>query len=408
MTKQEANIAECEGLIVSILTGEGTGLEQARLDELLDYPEVAAYLQARMFGELSDQRFSLEALNPSDQALYEKIRERIEAGVRRNIRESAQANEQNKAPVRSLYLRLTAAAAILILVAGSWWFFGKNGKIEKATLSMSDVAAPDRNRAMVTLGDGRTVYLDQVGNGELADINGLKLVKTADGQLVYEGATNVLPVENVVSNPKGSKVIDLTLTDGTKVWLNAGSSIRYYVPFVERNIQIEGEAYFEVAKDAKHPFSVTQGTTNVEVLGTHFNVKAYGEDKVFKVTLIEGSVNVKGKNETQRLKVGEQAILSEVQGHIQLVKQADIEEALAWKNGYTSFHGVGLETFLNEISRWYGVEIVMKADRQKFTEESFYGDVKRTASLSDVLKVLSDSKIGYTIDEQKKQLTITP
>ena len=129
MTKQEANIAECEGLIVSILTGEGTGLEQARLDELLDYPEVAAYLQARMFGELSDQRFSLEALNPSDQALYEKIRERIEAGVRRNIRESAQANEQNKAPVRSLYLRLTAAAAILILVAGSWWFFGKNGKI---------------------------------------------------------------------------------------------------------------------------------------------------------------------------------------------------------------------------------------------------------------------------------------
>ena len=89
MTKQEANIAECEGLIVSILTGEGTGLEQARLDELLDYPEVAAYLQARMFGELSDQRFSLEALNPSDQALYEKIRERIEAGVRRNIRESA-------------------------------------------------------------------------------------------------------------------------------------------------------------------------------------------------------------------------------------------------------------------------------------------------------------------------------
>ncbi len=316
---------------------------------------------------------------------------------------------QQQAPVRRLWWRyVAAAAAILLLVAGSWWFFGKDGKIEKATLSMADVQAPDRNRAMVKLGDGRTVYLDQVGNGELADMNGLKLVKTADGQLVYEGATNVVPVENIISNPKGSKVIDLRLTDGTKIWLNAGSSITYSVPFHERNVKIEGEAYFEVAKDAKHPFTVTQGATNVEVLGTHFNVKAYREDKVIKVTLIEGSVQVKRKVETQRLKVGEQAILHEDQRPIQLIKQADTEEALAWKNGNTSFHGVSMETFLNEISRWYGVDIEWKANIEKFAGESFYGDVKRTASLSDVLKVLSDSKIEYRIDEQKKQLTILP
>lgn len=299
-----------------------------------------------------------------------------------------------------------AVAAVIILLAGSWLYFEMSGKIENETIIIGNLLAPDRNRAIVTLGDGRTVYLDQVGNGELADLNGLKLVKTADGQLVYEGTTHIMHVENVVSNPKGSKVINLTLTDGTRVWLNAGSSIRYYVPFVERNIQIEGEAYFEVAKDAKHPFSVSQGTTNVEVLGTHFNVKAYREDKDIKVTLIEGLVNVRSKREEQRLKVGEQAILQEDQ--IQLVKQADIEEALGWKNGYTSFHGVGLETLLNEISRWYGVEVVMKASKERFAHHSFYGDLKRTASLSDVLQVLNDVKIAYTIDEQKKLLTIMP
>lgn len=303
-------------------------------------------------------------------------------------------------------LRWVAAAVFVLVIATTWFLVRKESRPVTEMALRADVKAPVTNRAMVTLSNGQTMYLDNVDNGVLATQGSVKLEKLADGRIVYTGNTDEV-VYNTLTNPRGSKSIDLTLGDGSHVWLNAGSSITYPVAFAankERRVEMTGEAYYEIVhRNDRAGFVVTNNHTEVKVLGTHFNVKAYDNEPDMKITLLEGSVRVNRGDQFQLLKPNQQAVLT---GNvIQLVDDADTEQAVAWKNGVTSFHSVDLVTILREIERWYNIETVVQGN---IPDRSFYAEVSRTAALSEILKVLELNNVKYVYDAGKRKLTVTP
>lgn len=305
--------------------------------------------------------------------------------------------------------RWWAAAAIFILfVTGSYFLFfnNKSGKQEEIVITEpgKDVKAPAVNRAMITLGDGRTVYLDSVNNGQLAVQGNVKLVKLANGQIAYQTANGEIIKElqyNTLSNPRGSKVIDMTLADGSRVWLNAGSSVTYPVAFIgnERKIKITGEAYFEVTHNSSMPFKVSKDETEVTVLGTHFNVNAYEDEDDIKVTLLEGSVKVSNGSTNSLLKPGQQA---QVGNEIKVSSNVNLDEVMAWKNGLFQFGEASIEEVMRQVSRWYDVEVVYESK----PTEHFRGEMSRDVEASKVLKMLESTEAVHFRIEGKKVYVI--
>ena len=250
---------------------------------------------------------------------------------------------------------------------------------------------------MITLANGQKVFLDSVSNGALAIQSNVKLVKLANGKIVYQQGTREMSGKmeyNILSNPNGSKVINITLADGSKVWLNAGSALTYPVAFIgnERKVSITGEAYFEVAHDASKPFIVNNGSMGIRVLGTHFNVNAFeDDDNDIKVTLLEGSVKINNGNATRLLNPGQQAVVSK---EIKVVNDVDLDLVMAWKNGYFQFDNASLQKVLKEVSRWYDVDVVYEGYNQP---RKFVGEIQRDLSLSEVLKILQKNKVHFKI-----------
>ena len=323
----------------------------------------------------------------------------------------AAAIKNEEVPVRKMFnwRRIAVAASILLVVGLSTYFifFNKSRPTEIAKTPPQDVKAPASNRAMITLADGKTVYLDSAANGELAMQNNVKVVKTADGQIVYEGSsltTHDSPLTfNTLTNRRGSKVIDMTLADGSRVWLNAGSSITYPVAFVsnERKISISGEAYFEVSHDASKPFIVSKGETSVQVLGTHFNVNAYDDETDIKITLLEGSVKVSNGSSSGLLKPGQQAQIS---SELKIINGVDVDEIIAWKNGKFQFgEKADIGTIMRQIARWYDVDVEYKGT---FTKH-FGGTISREVNVSQVLKVLETTG-DVKCNVEGRKVTVMP
>ncbi len=216
-----------------------------------------------------------------------------------------------------------------------------------------------------------------------------------DGELAYNAATmyNAPISYNTISTPKGRQ-FTLQLPDGSKVWLNAASSLRYPVAFAgaERKVEITGEAYFEVAKNKKMPFKVSiNNKTTVEVLGTHFNVNAYNDEETIKTTLLEGVVKVSHEKQTQLLQPGEQASVSQPSQKSQsiTVQTTDVDAAVAWKNGTFSFTNASLETVMRQLARWYDIEVEFVG---AVPGGAFSGEIDRALSLDQVLKGLTKNK----------------
>jgi ferric-dicitrate binding protein FerR (iron transport regulator) len=310
---------------------------------------------------------------------------------------------------------LYAAASIVIIGSATallWW---NNGRPPEETdtepLTVNDVA-PGINTARLTLADGSTILLDSAANGQLAEQGDAKVIKSAGGQLRYESGASGSPSGavslNTLTTPKGGQY-QLSLPDGTRVWLNAASSITYPTTFTTqaRLVTITGEAYFQVAKDARKPFKVTAAGTTVEVLGTHFNISAYDNEPAVTTTLEEGAVDVKlaATGQIQRLAPGQQALVPKAQSQIRLVKNADMEEAFAWIHGDIAFHDADLATIMRSLERWYNITVDIKGSLQ---ERPFYFTVNRSAPLSEVLHFLEVYKINYSIDAKNRRLMITP
>ena len=216
---------------------------------------------------------------------------------------------------------------------------------------------------------------------------------------MYYGNTEELLL-NELSNPRGSKTVSIALNDGSKVWLNSGSSIEYPVSFVgkEKVVEIKGEAYFEVAKNPNKKFVVKSNGVSTEVFGTHFNINSYDDDNNVKITLLEGSVKVSKGAITGFLKPGQQAKIS---NQLQIDSHVDQDAVMAWKNGFFHFENTEMEELMKQLSRWYGIDIVYK---KGIPNRTFGGEIARDANLSQLVRILNESKVKCNIEG--KQLII--
>ncbi|OQP57801.1 hypothetical protein A3860_09255 [Niastella vici] len=315
---------------------------------------------------------------------------------------------------KNRWLVAAAVAGIIMMLGVSYFIItGRNKKAQPVTVTQlpipEDVMAPQNSRAMITLADGKKVYLDSLNKGQLALQDNVKLVKLATGEIVYRSENGKTINEqryNTLVNPKGSQVAAITFSDGSKAWLNAGSSLTYPVAFVEkeRKVVVSGEVYFEVASSVwegeKRPFLVQANEVTTEVLGTHFNVNSYNDEPDVKVTLLEGAVRISKHKESKLLKPGEQA---QVSSAIKIINDADLDEVMAWMNGHFQFEGASVEEVMRQLSRWYNVEIIYEG---KPAEQHFRGGISRNVEVSKVFKMLETTGAVHFKIEGKRIIVI--
>lgn len=307
----------------------------------------------------------------------------------------------------SVWLKLSAAAAILLILLGGLYLFQFRGNNPEALASIykNDVN-PGENKAYLILADGKKINLNAALTGKIEQ-PGVSISGTDDGMLIYKIADNRAEnnQKNTLETPNGGR-FKVMLPDGTNVLLNAASSLTYPLSFkgrAQRSVTLTGEGYFEVAHDAKHPFLVQSGGQTVQVLGTHFNIQAYANEKNVKTTLISGSVKVYGgsENKSHILKPGEQAMF--ISGDI-LVAAGDTEQATAWVSDDFVFVGEDLHTVMRQIARWYDVEVQYEGE---IDESSFYSTISRKKKLSEILKALTLNQ-GVHFKLEGRRLTVMP
>jgi len=294
------------------------------------------------------------------------------------------------------------AAAVAVLLVGAGAYYMVQHVREKkviAAVTHNDIA-PGSNKAVLTLADGSTVTLDSAGRQVIQQ--GATAIKQQGGTLQYDavagtgdgdGAGSKAVAYNILTTPRGGQ-FQVTLPDGTQVWLNAESSLRYPTAFSgkERLVEITGEGYFEIAKNAQQPFKVQVGRrTTIEVLGTAFNVNAYTNEKSLNTTLVQGKIKV-GE---VILIPGQQAQLSD---KMKVVSGADIDKVLAWKNGFFNFENASLEEVMRQLSRWYDIEVVYE---KGIPDIYFAGDMSRDMNLAGLLKALETTKVHFRIEGRR-------
>lgn len=297
------------------------------------------------------------------------------------------------------------AAAILLIAGSALWSVvkkdKKNTQMDVASVAEKhSVVSPGGDHAFLTMSDGSTVVLDSIQDGKFQ--RGNTKINKQNGMLIYSASASSKAIApgsfNTLTTPRGGEY-QVILPDGSKVWLNAASSLRFPTAFSgnQREVELTGEAYFEVARNKDKPFRVKVGDTRINVLGTHFNVNAYPDADAIKASLLEGSIKVIKGNVSDLLKPGEQAVLKREGDGIE-IRNPDMEEVIAWKNGLFQFDGADISTIMRQIGRWYDVEIVYEG---KPPERRFEGKISRDAQLSDVLKILELSNVKFTVEGKK-------
>lgn len=280
-----------------------------------------------------------------------------------------------------------AAAAVILMVAGTSLYLFINHQVNKNQSVYVNNVSPGGNKAFLTLSNGKRVALTDSSSDTLHDQSGAQITKTANGQLVYGASKDALTPGssfNTIETPNGGQY-EVILPDGTKIWLNAASSLKYPASFAglrNRTVELNGEAYFEVTHDASHPFVVKTSQQQVEVLGTHFNINSYTDESETRTSLFEGSVKVSGSAGTRLLKPGQQSVLTTV--HVNVVPY-DAEATIAWKNGYFLFNHEHIGSIMRKLSRWYNIEVAYEGAAP---DDWFAGSVSRSQQLNDILRKL--------------------
>jgi ferric-dicitrate binding protein FerR (iron transport regulator) len=305
--------------------------------------------------------------------------------------------------------RWAGLLVLLVALAVGLGYWGRSPHPAAPAVATKPVApprlAPGRNQATLTLADGRTVLLDQAHRGVVAQQGASQVQKTADGQLRYAPgtATSTALLYNTIATPRGGQY-QLTLPDGSQVWLNAASSLRFPVAFggAERRVELSGEAYFEVAKDARHPFKVAARGAEITVLGTHFNVQAYADEPALAATLLEGKVQLRQGAQQALLQPGQQA-QPQPDGTIR-VRAVDVQHAVAWKNGYFVFNDEPIEAIMRRVARWYDVDVRCQGP---LANKDFNGKISRYKDAADVLRVLALTGAVHFTTEGRR-ITVQP
>jgi len=315
--------------------------------------------------------------------------------------------------VRRMWLRVAAAVILMMLSFGLFKIFNKQISYQH-TLSKLKSVTPGGNNAILTLANGKQIVLNNSRNGLLVNLGNITVSKANNGQVIYKvigSAKNTLRVSyNTITTPNGGQY-EVILPDGSKVWINSSSSLKYPTQFTgkERDVELNGEGYFEVAKNKLMPFKVSSHGQTVEVLGTHFNINAYTDEPGIKTTLLEGSVKVTviGTEKPQLLIPGQQAIFNK--GGI-MVSDADTAQAVAWKNGLFYFKDADVASIMRLLARWYNLKIDING---QLPERKFSGKIYKNLNAAQVLQIINYSAINYKVEEptdgkSAKRLIITP
>ncbi|MGV3642062.1 MAG: FecR domain-containing protein [Adhaeribacter sp.] len=323
------------------------------------------------------------------------------------------ARAENRLPAtpawwqRPAWRRLAAAVALLLLALGGLLFLERQPREMQTRAVLQPVRQPSSDQATLTLENGEVLALDALAEGTVRTYPGLKISKH-QGRVIYEissrGAEKGVVGFHTISTPRGGQH-ELLLPDGSRVWLNASSSLRFPSAFTGRwrQVELKGEGYFEVAPDKQHPFQVVVGNGKVQVLGTRFNVMAYEEEKIVTTTLLEGAVALHRDGKLLELKPGQQGRWEA--GHSHLLRgTADLEQALAWKNNLFYFNDAGLQTVMRQLARWYDVEIVYP---ETVPQVHFNGQLSRSTSLVQVLDLLQRSG-GIRLELHGRQVRVNP
>ena len=305
-----------------------------------------------------------------------------------------------------------AAAAVFILIAGAAIYLlphrtttASSGEgITNAAVPQD--LAPGGDKAVLTLADGRTIVLDSAADGAITKQGGITIIKVG-GQLTYDQQVKTTEVlYNTITTPRGGQY-QLELADGTKVWLNAASSLRFPTAFTgnNRRVELTGEGYFEVAHNAQKPFHVqvrrqaqNDDPMDVEVMGTHFNINGYENEPMVKTTLLEGKVKVMKGERSVVLSPGQQAVANPSRGDLTVISDVDVEGVVAWKNGLISFDGADVGEVMRQIARWYDVEVAYDRNVQS---AHVSGKISRSLNLSEVIRVLEESGIDIKKEGRK-------
>ncbi|PWS30404.1 FecR family protein [Pedobacter paludis] len=314
--------------------------------------------------------------------------------------------KNRKPSILPLLKMVGVAASIVLCLSVGFYFLNRKSDLNQFTAKrqLKDVL-PGGNKAVLTLADGRKVDLDDAKEGQIANQNGILIRKTKNGEIEYvaqAGASDISGI-NTISTPRGGQY-QISLPDGSKVWLNAATTLKYPYSFGkgERLVELNGEAYFEVFKDKTRPFRVKTAEETVEVLGTHFNINSYNDEGAVKTTLLEGSVKVTSGLANVKLHPGEQSQLNKENNNLIVDKQLDLDKEMAWKNNIFSFDNDDLETVMRQISRWYDIDVVYKG---KIKNEKYVGEIPRNSNLSDVFEILELNHVHTDI--KGKVLTIS-
>jgi ferric-dicitrate binding protein FerR (iron transport regulator) len=309
---------------------------------------------------------------------------------------------------KSLNIRRVAAAVFIIVLGAGGYFIISNKRVDKIAKTENILQqnreakiAPGGNKAVLTFANGSTIILDSAQNGTISNQGNIKIIKLDDGQLTYDkSGVSASPqlLYNTISTPKGGQY-QLTLSDGSKVWLNAASSLRFPASFSgkDRKVELTGEGYFEVAHNADMPFSVRVNDMEVQVLGTHFNINAYDDETSIKTTLLEGSVKVIEGNKNVIIRPGQQ--VWDVKGNNGLLvkKDVDVESAIAWKNGYFYFDNVTIKEIMRQLSRWYNVNVIYEG---KPPAGHYRGKPSRNLNLQEIIKVIEFSGVKISVNDK--------
>ncbi|MBN9385825.1 MAG: DUF4974 domain-containing protein [Chitinophagaceae bacterium] len=322
----------------------------------------------------------------------------------------SELDELSSTPVRTLPWRkwIAAAAAAILLVSVGYYFWHRPAvqhDVAPVIVKLNDVG-PGGDGAILTLADGRQIVLDSAANGRLTMDGNAAITKTGNGQLAYKAATGSglratsQFTYNTLTTSRGKKAV-LTLADGTRVWLNALSSIKFPTNFTgkDRTVEITGEAYFEVAKSASMAFVVRKGGSDygIQVLGTSFNVNTYDDEDAIRTTLLDGSVRVFQGAANSLLKPGQQAVSND-KGKIDVVKGVNIENVMAWKSGVFRFDRSDIGTVMRQIARWYDVDVTYRGT----ITHHFGGTISRDVNVSRVFNMLEmTGAVKFSIEGRK-------
>jgi transmembrane sensor len=340
---------------------------------------------------------------------YTPSRERIEEADKRILANLVNhiALKPNEAKVSRLWPRIAAAASVLLFISfGTYFLLHKKAPLEQLSQNQIPDIVPGGNKAILTLGSGEKIILKTAHNGLLAEQGASTIDKTPDGVIVYRQSVNKgtqnseLVTYNAVTIPRGGEYQVIILPDGSKVWVNSASSLRFPTAFIgnERKVELTGEAYFEVAHNPAKPFRIASKGQTVEVLATGFNINSYDDEPTVKTTLIEGKVKITAtsNNAVRILQPGQQSALNT---NSFTVNQVDTEEAVAWKNGQFMFNNSNITYIMRTISRWYDIEVDYNG---AVPGEGFYGGVSRFKNVSEVLNTLQlTGKVHFKINGRK-------